>query len=70
MQQATSKLCTGTDVSPRTAAPERAMTEATECGAKLMIQVPEKKGRSIPRDELTLAADNRSGKRKAPAAKG
>lgn len=69
MQQATSKLCTGTDVSPRAAAPERAMTEATECGAKLMIHVPEKRG-TIPRDELTLAADNRSGKREAPAATG
>lgn len=41
MQQATSKLCTGTDVSPRAAGPVRAMTEATEYGAKLMIHVPE-----------------------------
>lgn len=43
MLQATSGLCTGTDVSPRTAAPERAMTEATEGGAKLMIDIPEKR---------------------------
>jgi hypothetical protein len=47
MLQATSKLCTGTDVSPRTTALERAMTEVTECGAKLMIHVPKKRAEHL-----------------------